>query len=504
VKIIEMSEFKKHPIQVLDCLNELNNHFNENMNSGLALKVNPIGGLFSVEDTKDDFYFKIINYEIFNNQLLIYVKMRPNSYIDSSESNEYIDPDYVLTTFMSWLDLVSEYERFEEFGAFFEKEMVLNETTRLPSGTSGKLPTCLKQIVVRNYKSIKETEINDIPENAQWIFLIGENGFGKTLILQSIFMGLYGIVDNNTILANSKDIKIGIEFIKNNNTFFAQTFDYGLDTHRLANYLVAIGASRLNLANESATEVTTKSSISYSLFNTDGLLLNIDFTLKELAIKGEKKFDKFIRCFLQLLNPYLSEISYDKANDCIFYYEKDEENEQYKPVKYDSLASGFKSIIGMAGDIIIRLSKHQEINELTDLEGIVLIDEFDLHLHPKFQIEAVKAFTKVFPKIQFIVSTHSPMPLLGAPLTSQVYKVNRTKEKGVFVEKMDVNLKVLTPNLILTSPIFDLDNIANIHADIDEVEVEDDYEELEKNKKIDELLSNTDALKKKYPDSIFQ
>ena len=46
--------------------------------------------------------------------------------------------------------------------------------------------------------------------------------------------------------------------------------------------------------------------------------------------------------------------------------------------------------------------------------GIIIIDEIDLHLHPKWQKNILKTLTSIFPKIQFIVSTHSPSVISSA------------------------------------------------------------------------------------------
>jgi predicted ATP-binding protein involved in virulence len=48
-----------------------------------------------------------------------------------------------------------------------------------------------------------------------------------------------------------------------------------------------------------------------------------------------------------------------------------------------------------------------------EMEGIVLIDEIDLHLHPGWQVELIPTLKRVFPRLQFIVTTHSPMVLPG-------------------------------------------------------------------------------------------
>lgn len=49
----------------------------------------------------------------------------------------------------------------------------------------------------------------------------------------------------------------------------------------------------------------------------------------------------------------------------------------------------------------------------TDLAGIVVIDEIDLHLHPELEQSVLARFRKTFPRVQFIISTHSPLVLSG-------------------------------------------------------------------------------------------
>ena len=67
----------------------------------------------------------------------------------------------------------------------------------------------------------------------------------------------------------------------------------------------------------------------------------------------------------------------------------------------------------------------------------------------------------LFPNITFIATTHSPMPLLGLPQGSAIYNVQRTAEQGITVQRIDdkLNINELQPNSILTSPIFDVDDI---------------------------------------------
>lgn len=80
-------------------------------------------------------------------------------------------------------------------------------------------------------------------------------------------------------------------------------------------------------------------------------------------------------------------------------------------VPFSSLSDGYRNMVGMVADIAHRASKlnpHFEENVCDEVSGVVLIDELDVHLHPKWQRRLVADLKATFPKVQFIVSTHSP------------------------------------------------------------------------------------------------
>jgi predicted ATP-binding protein involved in virulence len=78
---------------------------------------------------------------------------------------------------------------------------------------------------------------------------------------------------------------------------------------------------------------------------------------------------------------------------------------------FESLSDGFRNMVSMIGDIAIKaaqLNPHLHENAIKETPGIVLIDELDLHLHPKWQRQIVQTLKRIFPRIQFICTTHSP------------------------------------------------------------------------------------------------
>ena len=80
-------------------------------------------------------------------------------------------------------------------------------------------------------------------------------------------------------------------------------------------------------------------------------------------------------------------------------------------VPMKNLSDGYKNTIGMIADIAYRmavLNPQLLDSALMETPGIVLIDEIDLHLHPRWQQRILQDLQTLFPKVQFIVSTHAP------------------------------------------------------------------------------------------------
>lgn len=93
-----------------------------------------------------------------------------------------------------------------------------------------------------------------------------------------------------------------------------------------------------------------------------------------------------------------------------------------KEFEINQLSHGEKALVAMVGDLARRLvtANPGHPNPLKG-KGIALIDELELHLHPKWQKQVLVKLTKTFPKVQFICTTHSPLIL------------NHAKKESVFI-----------------------------------------------------------------------
>ncbi|MEN9612017.1 MAG: hypothetical protein RLZZ628_2831 [Bacteroidota bacterium] len=364
--------------------------------------------------------------------------------------------------------------------------------------TSIPMPFALSRLEVMDYQGIKHLTIENLPLDKQWIFLTGENGFGKTSILKAIAKGLVG--DEESMDWLPKQSKIWVQGNHSNQFFNSEATPK--NTPLLDFPIATYGAARFRISNIDPISFAQSKYIkkTYSLFNDDGLLLNIERVLVDAERDDLNTFNGFKSILLKII-PNLADLKSEVLNKVrrIRYYEKSETGEIYAPVFLSELAAGYRSILTMIGDMMKRLADYPN-NSLENLQGIVLIDEFDAHLHPKYQYELPKLLSEAFPKVQFIAATHSPIPLLGVPTdTALVLTVHRNKTNGITVERFDddIDLRHLSANALLTSDIFSFKSIFARGATPDTIIPFNDYQEVAESEKLALLRKKMNDLKLK-------
>lgn len=117
-------------------------------------------------------------------------------------------------------------------------------------------------------------------------------------------------------------------------------------------------------------------------------------------------------------------------------------------VRVDQLSDGEKCLIALVADIARRLAiANPTLNAPLQGEGVVLIDEVDLHLHPAWQRMVLPKLTATFPNCQFIVSTHSPQ-ILGEVDASQIRILSQDENNEIHCH-IPQQAKGLTSNEVL-------------------------------------------------------
>jgi len=168
-----------------------------------------------------------------------------------------------------------------------------------------------------------------------------------------------------------------------------------------------------------------------------------------------------------------------------------------KSIPFEHLSDGQRTLLGLFCDIARRaaiLNPHfeGEANEKTN--GVVLIDELDLHLHPRWQMNIIENLQKTFPNIQFVCTTHSPILLRSIEKEKIIIlKDGKQSDLDFYTKGRDVN-----------SILYDLMGVPKRTKEYeDKVDNVFGYLEDENIEKSEELLSE---LKKDYgeKDSVVQ
>jgi energy-coupling factor transporter ATP-binding protein EcfA2 len=121
-----------------------------------------------------------------------------------------------------------------------------------------------------------------------------------------------------------------------------------------------------------------------------------------------------------------------------------------------NLSDGYRSVISLVGDLIWRLLlTFPNMDDPTQASGIVLIDELDIHLHPTWQRFIADWLQNVFPRLQFIVATHSPFVAIGAGEGALTLRFVKDGDGAFAVQQVD-DISAYDADRVLKSPAFNL------------------------------------------------
>ena len=127
-------------------------------------------------------------------------------------------------------------------------------------------------------------------------------------------------------------------------------------------------------------------------------------------------------------------------------------------VRVEAVSQGTASLMGWIGYLTERLYEvYDKSKDPTREYALVLVDEIDAHMHPEWQRQLTGHLKEIFPKVQFVATTHSP--LIPATLSpKEVVRLRRDLENPaqILVEHMEEDMRRWQANQVLTSPLFNL------------------------------------------------
>jgi len=116
------------------------------------------------------------------------------------------------------------------------------------------------------------------------------------------------------------------------------------------------------------------------------------------------------------------------------------------PISAAALSDGYLGMMGWVMDLVARYSERRRAlgkpitaDFLEQMEGIALVDDIDLHLHPLWQRTLLKNLQKTFPKMTFVGTTHNPQTLIGVQKPEKIYVLQRLADDPRQVEAVPMD-----------------------------------------------------------------
>jgi hypothetical protein len=280
-------------------------------------------------------------------------------------------------------------------------------------------------------------ELQPPRDRGQWLLLLGENGRGKSTLLRALALALAGTNVAQAALGQypAPILRIGqpsarcevtcgeqryTVTITNDGTFEVATCD---PTNGARPPVFAYGCRRGSaLGGSDAVDLTSPFSDVATLFQPSAHLYPAPSWLKDLKLRAlqDPRYDHVFQTLTdKLRKPLLPDLErLDVVGNQVWAIAP----KLGGRVPLAALSDGYLTTLGWLMDLVARWLHWAEQVEGTPpegnffdrMEGLVLIDEIDLHLHPRWQRSVVKLLKDAFPRLSFVATTHNPLTLLGA------------------------------------------------------------------------------------------
>ncbi len=269
---------------------------------------------------------------------------------------------------------------------------------------------------------VRHLENIDIPlstDERKHLILTGKNGSGKTSVLieiknhiAAIESGKSKALNRQPVFHQALDIKSGIKVTFNSDTRALESFydNYNLilaffDATRTADFSVPSGIKKAELKNKYKLEEQAGTQFVQHIVNlkADKSFARDDNDLETVNTITEW-FENFENSLKEIFEDETLRLEFDRKNYNFNIIQKGRET-----YDFHTLSDGYASILSIITELILRMEKNK--TKSYDLQGVVLIDEIETHLHIELQKKILPFLTKFFPKTQFIITTHSPFIL---------------------------------------------------------------------------------------------
>ena len=305
----------------------------------------------------------------------------------------------------------------------------------------------IESFSIQHYKCIKDLAVDcrgADGEIKQWTVLLGENNTGKTNVLRAlaqlrpektsfrtdldpVFKEAYipvGVLETSdaTVISYVNGERWG--FDPDGRAYSEEPFDLHIYGYGVSRY-----PARTALSEREGNPTETLFNSNARLSDFQEWLLQLDYSQKSGSEKSQKRLEKMHDLVKSDLFPGVTDFSFKKDGDnehvvVVFSAGKDGD------VRFEELGFGYQTTLTWLADFCKRMFElYPDAENPLHEEAVVLVDEIDLHLHPKWQRDLVPTLSKIFPNVQFIVTTHSPH-VLQSMEDVNLYVLRRNAESG--------------------------------------------------------------------------
>ena len=306
----------------------------------------------------------------------------------------------------------------------------------------------IKNIHVNQLYHLHNFDIPIADEKTPHLMLTGKNGSGKTVLLNAIASFLDNIKNDKSLgftkyrehleynrnkLSREMQDAQKLMQTKNNINFYQSQIDkvfgqieldfvdvanmiedYQKEDFIIAFYQAARKTQMIEPKNPTKPELKGKGDVRSTVTNQFLNFLS-DLKIQEALARNEQQFNdaEQIAQWFASFEDLLRQIYQDNELKLKFNY-KDHSFlicTEGKEFKFTQTSDGFAAILDIVADLILKMQTPDNLTRAYQKKGIVLIDEVETHLHLELQKVIMPILTKVFPNIQFIITTHSPFVL---------------------------------------------------------------------------------------------
>ena len=315
----------------------------------------------------------------------------------------------------------------------------------------------IESFSIQNYKCIKDLAVDcrgADGEIRQWTVLLGENNTGKTNVLRALSylvatkFDTTGAVGDEVVyrrvrfLSRGKIESYGEEkkkdpFVKamlsngeewtsysekkieGDVTSYLDIFPYGVSRF----------PARVALSERESLPHKTLFTSDARLLDLQEWLLQLDYSKQHGSSMSQKHLDKMHELLKSELFPEIKGFKFGR-----YELENDQVSVRFETIdgdmRFDELGFGYQTTLTWLADFCKRMFElYPDAENPLHGEAVVLVDEIDLHLHPKWQRDLVPTLSKIFPNVQFVVTTHSPH-VLQSMEDVNLYVLRRNAESG--------------------------------------------------------------------------